>query len=228
MSDAPVVIANKEVKKMRYRKKDYSYKQGSLRGSLILIMLVISLGFYVDQSSSEKPLDKVAKCKTQNSIKMAPSSVPKGGNIFFAEKETTTLPKNKVIIGTFLFSGTKVKGVETIVLFGTGVPPISERCDFSFELVDSQKGVLARYGIWDPRIQVVEEGEKKGVVEVQEASYSAVFPFSVKAKEVRVLDAGENIVATTDISLAIKKFCKEQKKDQECEQLMEEKETEGR
>ena len=105
------------------------------------------------------------------------------------------------------FEEGKVEAHELVVVPGTGKIPISQKCDFYFELVDGENRLLARYGIWNPRILITDEDDKTGFVEVPSAIFAARFPFTVKAKEIRVLNAQKKVLAGQDVRAAIKEFC---------------------
>ena len=103
-----------------------------------------------------------------------------------------------------------------LIVPGSGNIPYSQKCDFQFELVDVEEKLLARYGIWNPRLLIADEDEKTGFVEVPTATFVARFPFNANAREIRVLDAQGKIVTSKDVRSAIKAFCDKHRDHPDC------------
>lgn len=189
---------------------------------LLAVLLVSCVGQEARQMSSK---DQMAKCVSQSVLKMTDKpSIVQLGNILLVDKSSPVLPGQKVFVATFDFEKGKIEAQEVLVAFGTGKIPYSQQCDFWFELVDGEGKALARYGIWNPRKVIAEadgiaeadKQRKTGLVEVPVARFSARFPFSVNAQEIRVLGAKQQTVASTDVRAAIRGFCKAHKDDPDC------------
>ena len=181
---------------------------------LLAVLLVSCVGQEARQMSSK---DQMAKCVSQNAFpKTSQPPIGQVGSILLVDKRTQVLPGQKVFVAAFQFQEGKIKTQQVLVAFGTGKTPQSQQCDFWFELVDVKNGVLARYGIWNPRKVIADEQQETGFVELPVASFTARFPFSPNAKEIRVLNAKQDIVESTSVRPAIREFCAAHKKDLDC------------
>jgi len=83
-------------------------------------------------------------------------------------------------------------------------------------LVDVGGETLGQYTIRNPRRLLV---ERKGLIEEEEVFYVAVFPFSARAAQVRVLDRRGKALAITEVSPVIQDFCLVAKHDEDCADL---------
>jgi hypothetical protein len=174
--------------------------QASFCLSMLLALLIVGCG-----GLQPKP---EPKCVSQNNIEVSyPAPIGQQGSILLVDEPRYAQPLQQVFVLEFRFKGEKVEARELLVVPGTGKIPISQKCDFQFELVDGENRLLARYGIWDPRILIADEDEKTGFVKVPDATFVARFPFTAKAKEIRVLNAEKKVVAGKDVRAAIEKFC---------------------
>jgi hypothetical protein len=129
----------------------------------------------------------------------------------------TPLADSRVVVASFHFDATGVHAREAIMAFGAGNVPRSDGTDFTFELLGGQDRVLARFGVVDPRRNVVEQ---QGIVMAPEAVYAARFPFHVESRGIRVLDASGREVARTDLVPVIREFCSQMPRDEVCQQAM--------
>lgn len=181
---------------------------------LLAVLLVSCVGQEARQMSSK---DQMAKCVSQSVFQMTDEPpIVQLGNILIVDKPSDVLLVQKVFVATFQFQKDKIKKEKVIVALGRGKVPHSQQCDFWFELVDVKDNVLAKYGIWNPRRVIADEHKEIGFVEIPVATFAARFPFSVNAQEIRVLDAKQKKVASTDVRPAIAYFCKAHKDDPEC------------
>lgn len=190
---------------------------GSLRASfclfLLLALLIISCG-----GLQPKP---EPKCVSQNNLeKKDQAPIGQQGSILLVDEPSQAQPMQQLFVAEFQFKGEKVEAQELRIVAGTGNIPYSQKCDFQFELVDVEENLLAKYGIWDPRILIADEDEKAGFVEVPTATFVARFPFTANAKEIRVLNAQNKIVASKDVRAAIKKFCEKHMDHPDCRSVM--------
>jgi hypothetical protein len=181
--------------------------------SLLLAMLVVSCG-----GLQPKP---EPKCVSQNNLeKKDHAPIGQQGSILLVDEPSQAQPMQQVFVAAFQFKGDTVEAQELRIVAGTGKIPYSQKCDFQFELVDVEENLLAKYGIWDPRILIADEDEKTGFVEVPTATFVARFPFTANAKEIRVLNAQNKIVAGKDVRAAIKEFCGKHKGHPACRSVM--------
>lgn len=176
---------------------------------LLLAMLVVGCAWWQPK--------EVAKCISQNNIeKKDLYPIGQQGSIQLVDDRRQTQPMQQEFVAAFQFKGENIEAQELLIVPGTGKIPHSQKCDFRFELIDVEENLLARYGIWNPRILIADEDEKKGFVEVSIATFVARFPFTARAKEIRVLNAENKIVVSKDVRAAIKEFCGENKNHPEC------------
>lgn len=185
------------------------YLRASCALTLLFVMLVVSCAGLQTK--------KITTCVSQNNL-ANDDQTPIGqmGSILLVDNPGQARPMQQVFVAEFQFIGYKVESQELRIVPGTGKVPHSQKCDFQFEMVDGEENLLARYGIWDPRIVIADEGKKRGLVEVPSATFVARFPFTAKAKEIRVLNAQNKIVAGKDVRAAIKEFCGKQKDHPAC------------
>ena len=177
--------------------------------TILLVMIVIGC-----TSLGSK---KVTTCFSQNNIEMK-DKYPIGqlGSILLVDDPGQAQPMQQVFVAAFQFTEDKVEAQEVRIVPGTGKIPYSQKCDFQFELVDVEEKLLARYGIWNPRLLIADEDEKTAFVEVPKVTFVARFPFTTNAKEIRVLNAQDKIVAGKDVRSAIKAFCEKHKDHPAC------------
>jgi hypothetical protein len=160
---------------------------------------------------------KVTMCVSQNNLKMEDQfPIGQQGSILLVDEPSKAQPMQQLFVAAFQFKGEKVEAQELRVIPGTGKIPYSQKCDFQFEMVDAEGNLLAKYGIWDPRILIADEDEKEAFVKVPVATFVARFPFTAKAKEIRVVNDKNKIVGSKDVRAAIKKFCEKNKKHPSC------------
>ena len=183
---------------------------------LVSCGVILTLALILVSCTSLGP-KKVATCFSQNNIEMK-DKYPSGqvGSILLVDDPSKELPMRQVFVAAFQFKGDEVEAQELLIVPGTGKIPYSPKCDFQFELVDMEGNLLAIYGIWNPRLLIADEDEKTGFVEVPTAKYVARFPFTAKAKEIRVRDAQNKVVASKDVRSAIMAFCDKYSDHPEC------------
>ncbi len=207
----------------RYWKK-LPDRLGRLQASYYCLPLLLAMlaNGCASQMTSEV---RIAKCVSQSSLqKTDHPPIGQVGNILLVEKPRRVLSAQKVFVGAFKFEtdkfgNDKIGPQELVIAFGTGKIPYSQQCDFWFELVDVKDNVLARFGISDPRQLIVDDQNKQkmgGFVKVPVAKFAARFPFSADAKEIRVLNAQEQPVTSTNVRAAIYEFCAAHEKDPDC------------
>lgn len=176
----------------------------------VLLALIVASCAYLEAK-------QMTTCTSQNNLEKK-HHFPTGqqGSILLLEKGDQALPVEQVFVAAFQFTEEKIEPQELLVVPGSGNIPYSQKCDFQFELVDVEEKLLARYGIWNPRLLIADEGEKTGFVEVPTATFVARFPFSANAKEIRVIDATGKMVASIDVRSAIESFCTKQRNHPDC------------
>jgi hypothetical protein len=132
--------------------------------------------------------------------------------------------RDKIVVATFLFKEGKVEFRGAILAFGSSTipktPPKTQR-DFWVSLVDDQGKEVAKYGIFDPRKQFLDEGEatKSEKPIFVDASYTARLPFDPKVKGIRILKDDKEL-AKADLVPIIKKFCAKHADDKDCKLAM--------
>jgi hypothetical protein len=127
----------------------------------------------------------------------------------------------KMFLGSFRFHEGGVDGRDAGLGFGTIKLVSTESADFLFQLVDEKDAVLMEYGVKDPRLAVLDEGDpkKRGFVQMPETIVVAKFPFHVRAKRLRVVKSDKTATATLNLQPAIQEFCGAHKADQDCSRM---------
>jgi hypothetical protein len=146
-----------------------------------------------------------------------PAAAPNVGQVggIALVRDLSEASGQKVIVATYAFRATGVQALGAMVAFGSGAAPRLDDYHFRIRRVDGLGAILNEYGIWDPRKAIV---EKQGLVEVPEAVHAARFPFDPRARQVRVLDGQDKVVAATEVGPIIREFCAKATKDPDCTQ----------
>jgi hypothetical protein len=128
-------------------------------------------------------------------------------------RDLSEVSGQKVIVATYVFRSAGVQPLGALVVFGSGETPSLDDYHFRIRLVDGMGTVLSEYGIWDPRKAIV---EMQGLVEVPEAVHVVRLPFDARARQVRVVDRQDKVVAATDVGPIIREFCAKAIEDPDC------------
>jgi hypothetical protein len=154
-----------------------------------------------------------AGCATKPSEQPAamPNAGPVGGILLV--RDLSEGQGRKVIVASYVFRAGGVQAKDAVVAFGDGRTPRSEGADYRIRLVDASGAALSEYAIGDPRKVVV---EKKGLVEIAQATYAARFAFDARARQIQVTDRQGNLLALMDVGPAIRAFCAKAPKDADC------------
>lgn len=127
----------------------------------------------------------------------------------------------KMFLGSFRFHEDGVEGRDVVLRFGTAKLLPTESVDFSFQLIDNNDTVLMEFGVKDPRLAILDEGEpeKRGFVQMPEAIVVAKFPFHDRAKKLRVVKSDKTPVAALNLQPTIQEFCSVYKADHDCSRM---------
>jgi hypothetical protein len=123
----------------------------------------------------------------------------------------------KTIVAAYGFTANGVTPSVARVVYGAGTSPRNEGGDFRLMLVDAGGETLSHYTIRNPRRLLV---ERKGLIEEDEVFYVAVFPFSARAAQVRVLDRRGKTLAVTEVGSMVRDFCVLASNDEDCADVL--------
>lgn len=121
----------------------------------------------------------------------------------------------KAIVGYFLYNGLQIALTDVEIVYGDSPERYLDWDKLGLYFLDSSGTLVNGYGISDPRY--VDYVDPVGAEILDQVDFASVFPFieNLKFLEVQDLEAGE-VLATFDLSPAIREFCGEHPEDPQC------------